>query len=50
MKKLTVRCSDEQYEILLAYCEAKEQTQNSVLRAQIEKLKEFLPSKISQSV
>jgi len=39
MKKLTVRCSDEEYEILLAYCTKRMQTQNEVLREQIRGLK-----------
>jgi hypothetical protein len=39
MKKLTIRCSDEEYEILVAYCLGKEQTQNDVLREQIRQLK-----------
>jgi hypothetical protein len=44
MKKLTIRCSDEEYEILLAYCAKKEQTQNEVLREQIRLLKKRKPS------
>ncbi|QSV56313.1 MAG: ribbon-helix-helix protein, CopG family [Dolichospermum sp. UKL201] len=40
MKKLTVRCSDEEYEILLKYCEETDRTQNDVLREMIRKLKE----------
>ena len=39
MKKLTIRCSDEEYEKLLAYCKAKEKTQNTVLRELISELK-----------
>ncbi|MEA5563843.1 ribbon-helix-helix protein, CopG family [Anabaena sp. UHCC 0399] len=43
MKKLTVRCSDEEYEILLAYCEETDRTQNDVLRELIRKLKKSRP-------
>jgi hypothetical protein len=43
MKKLTIRCSDEEYEIL-AYCAKREQTQNEVLREQIRLLKKKKPS------
>jgi len=45
MKQLTIRCSDEQYEILMAYCKAKEKTLNSVLREQIDKLTLVLAEK-----
>ncbi|EKE99880.1 ribbon-helix-helix protein, CopG family, partial [Tolypothrix sp. PCC 7601] len=39
MKKLTVRCSNEEYETLLKYCEETDRTQNDVLREMIRKLK-----------
>ncbi|MBN3961028.1 ribbon-helix-helix protein, CopG family [Nostoc sp. NMS8] len=32
MKKLTVRCSDEEYEILVKYCHKKERSLNDILR------------------
>ncbi|MGV0027327.1 ribbon-helix-helix protein, CopG family [Phormidesmis priestleyi] len=38
MKKLTVRCSDEEYESLLRYCEKKERSLNDVLRELIRRL------------
>ncbi|PZO22079.1 MAG: CopG family transcriptional regulator [Leptolyngbya foveolarum] len=31
MEKLTARCSDEEYEKLVAYCKQKEKTQNTIL-------------------
>ncbi|MGD1909368.1 MAG: ribbon-helix-helix protein, CopG family [Rivularia sp. (in: cyanobacteria)] len=43
MKKLTIRCSDAEYEILLAHCEETERTQNDVLRDLIRKLKKSRP-------
>ncbi|MBD2494403.1 ribbon-helix-helix protein, CopG family [Nostoc sp. FACHB-280] len=39
MKKLTIRCSDEEYEILAEYCAETSRTQNDVLREFIRKLK-----------
>ncbi len=39
MKQITVRCSDEEYKLLLEYCEKKERTQNDVLRELIRTLK-----------
>ncbi|MFN6517762.1 MAG: ribbon-helix-helix protein, CopG family [Nostoc sp. CreGUA01] len=39
MKRLTIRCSDDEYEILVAYCEETDRTQNDVLRELIRKLK-----------
>ncbi|MBD2505256.1 ribbon-helix-helix protein, CopG family [Anabaena azotica] len=39
MKRLTVRCSDEEYEALVEYCAKKNRTQNDVLRELIRKLK-----------
>jgi Ribbon-helix-helix protein, copG family len=39
MKKLTVRCSDEEYEILAKYCKLKNRTQNDVFRELIRKIK-----------
>ncbi|MEH2024089.1 ribbon-helix-helix protein, CopG family [Nostoc sp.] len=39
MKKLTVRCSDEEYKILVEHCEDADRTQNDVLRELIRKLK-----------
>ncbi|MBN3906939.1 MAG: ribbon-helix-helix protein, CopG family [Nostoc sp. NMS1] len=38
MKKLTVRCSDEEYKILLEYCAQTDRTQNDVFREIIRKL------------
>jgi len=40
MKKLTVRCSDEEHELLLKYSEKKERSLNDVLRELIRSLKE----------
>jgi predicted DNA-binding protein len=39
MKKLTVRCSEKEYERLLAYCQQQSRSQNDVLRELIRKLK-----------
>jgi predicted DNA-binding protein len=39
MKKLTIRCSDEEHQSLTAYCEETDRTQNDVLRELIRKLK-----------
>jgi predicted DNA-binding protein len=39
MKKLTIRCSDEEYQTLTAYCEETDRTQNDVLRELIRKLR-----------
>ncbi|MCF4969791.1 ribbon-helix-helix protein, CopG family [Nostoc sp. CMAA1605] len=38
MKKLTVRCSDEEYEILVKYCRSKERSLNDILRELIRTL------------
>ena len=38
MKKLTVRCSDEEHQILVNYCNKKERKQNDVLRELIRNL------------
>ena len=38
MKKLTVRCSDEEHQILVDYCNKKERKQNDVLRELIRNL------------
>ncbi len=38
MKKLTVRCSDEEYEQLLKHCEKKERSLNDVMRELIRSL------------
>ncbi|MCC5663032.1 ribbon-helix-helix protein, CopG family [Nostoc sp. CHAB 5784] len=38
MKKLTVRCSDEEYKILVEYCTQTDRTQNDVFREMIRKL------------
>ena len=35
MKQLTIRCSDEEYEILMRYCKKVERTQNAVVRERI---------------
>jgi len=39
MKKLTVRCSEKEYERLVAYCGQESRSQNDVLREMIRKLK-----------
>ncbi|MFM7886127.1 MAG: ribbon-helix-helix protein, CopG family [Pseudanabaena sp.] len=39
MKKLTVRCSDDEYKILVEYCDKIKRSQNEVLRESIRKLK-----------
>ncbi|HEY9902965.1 MAG TPA: ribbon-helix-helix protein, CopG family [Candidatus Sericytochromatia bacterium] len=38
MKKLTVRCSDQEYDRLVKYCEKTERSLNDVLRELIRKL------------
>jgi predicted CopG family antitoxin len=38
MKKLTVRCSDQEYDLLVKYCEKTERSLNDVLRELIRKL------------
>jgi hypothetical protein len=38
VKKLTVRCSDEEYAILVEYCNSVERTQNDVFREIIRNL------------
>ncbi|KAF3890907.1 ribbon-helix-helix protein, CopG family [Tolypothrix bouteillei VB521301] len=43
MKKLTVRCSDEEYEILVAHCKETNRTQSDVIRELIRKLKKSRP-------
>ncbi|NMG19790.1 ribbon-helix-helix protein, CopG family [Brasilonema bromeliae] len=43
MKKLTIRCSDEEYKILVEYCKETDRTQNDVLRELIRKLKKSRP-------
>ncbi|MFQ4143385.1 ribbon-helix-helix protein, CopG family [Chlorogloeopsis sp. ULAP02] len=45
MKRLTVRCSDEEYEILVEYCTNTDRTQNDVLRQLIRKLKKSRPTR-----
>lgn len=40
-KKLTVRCSDEEYAILVAFCKAKEKSQNTVIRELIARMKRY---------
>jgi hypothetical protein len=39
MKKLTVRASDSEWELLAAFCEAENRTQNDVIRELIRSLK-----------
>ncbi|MGB3404452.1 MAG: ribbon-helix-helix protein, CopG family [Microcoleaceae cyanobacterium] len=39
MKKLTIRCSEKEYEDLVAYCGQENRSQNDVLRELIRKLK-----------
>ncbi|XZN95351.1 MAG: ribbon-helix-helix protein, CopG family [Microcoleus sp.] len=39
MKKLTIRCSDEEYEKLAEYCKLTNRTQNDVFREFIRKIK-----------
>jgi len=43
-RKLTIRCSDEEYKILVNYCIKREQTQNDVLREHIRSLPKKKPS------
>ncbi|MEH2412928.1 ribbon-helix-helix protein, CopG family [Nostoc sp.] len=43
MKRLTVRCSDGEYEILLEHCQETDRTQNDVLRELIRKLNKSHP-------
>lgn len=43
MKKLTIRCSDEEYEMLVDYCAEASRTQNDVLRELIRKLNKSRP-------
>ncbi|MBE9183138.1 ribbon-helix-helix protein, CopG family [Oculatella sp. LEGE 06141] len=38
MKKLTVRCSEDEYALLLKHCEKKERSQNDVIRELIRSL------------
>jgi hypothetical protein len=38
MKQITVRCSDDEYDVLVAYCTKTERTQNDVLRELVRKL------------
>ncbi|PIG95330.1 CopG family transcriptional regulator [Gloeocapsopsis sp. IPPAS B-1203] len=38
MKKLTIRCSDEEYALLIKYCKEKERSLNDVLRELIRGL------------
>ncbi|NJM68167.1 MAG: ribbon-helix-helix protein, CopG family [Acaryochloris sp. RU_4_1] len=38
MKQISLRCSDEEYEKLLRYCQAKERSLNDVLRELIRNL------------
>ncbi|MBD2298247.1 ribbon-helix-helix protein, CopG family [Nostoc sp. FACHB-190] len=45
MKKLTIRCSEEEYETLVEYCLETNRTQNDVLREFIRKLKKSRPRK-----
>ncbi|MDB9303053.1 CopG family transcriptional regulator [Nodularia spumigena CS-591/12] len=45
MKKLTVRCSEQEYEMLIEYCQQTNRTQNDVLRELIRKLKKSRPRK-----
>ncbi|MEH1874580.1 CopG family transcriptional regulator [Nostoc sp.] len=47
MKKLTIRCSDEEYSILVEYCQQTDRTHNDVLRELIRKLKK---SKLNEVV
>ncbi|KAM3115162.1 DUF6290 family protein [Phormidesmis sp. 146-33] len=38
MKTITLRCSDEEYELLSKYCKKKERSLNDVLRELIRSL------------
>jgi hypothetical protein len=38
MKKLTIRCSDDEHNILVAYCDKTKRKQNDVLRELIRDL------------
>ncbi|MBD2412049.1 CopG family transcriptional regulator [Nostoc calcicola FACHB-389] len=46
MKRLTVRCSDQEYEILVEYCTETNRTQNDVLRELIRNLKKSRPRRV----
>ncbi|MGV0026202.1 DUF6290 family protein [Phormidesmis priestleyi] len=43
MKTITLRCSDEEYELLSKYCEKKERSLNDVLRELVRSLESKLP-------
>ncbi|MEI2580166.1 ribbon-helix-helix protein, CopG family [Scytonema sp. PRP1] len=45
MKKLTVRCSDEEYALLVQHCKDKERSLNDVLRELIRTLDKSRPSR-----
>lgn len=45
MKKLTIRCSEEEYKLLVEYCLETSRTQNDVLRELIRNLKKSRPSR-----
>jgi len=38
MKRLTIRCSDEEHKILVDYCKKQERKQNDVLRELIRNI------------
>jgi hypothetical protein len=38
MKKLTIRCSDDEHKILVAYCDKTKRKQNDVLREMIRNI------------
>jgi predicted DNA-binding protein len=38
MKKITIRCTEEEHQQLLSYCKHKGRSQNEVIREQIRKL------------